>query len=528
MINKINTKNLGANIAAGSGYSSDSQQIAPQACFNVASSPASGQQSYAQLGAAMYFSDIQNSLKIDVSTKGGVGMFSASAEASYMRSMEDKDYSLSLNYFTYALETVSVNLAGYGLQALNSFGQEAYNNGNNPYFGLLCGDNYLTSFDQGAMLIMGINIEFDSHQAKQQFSAAASGGFGDIFSASASISKIASQYNLQGSVSMQAYQIGGNPAELSNILSKSSNGDYYALSCDINNINNCQMAASGMLDYAKYNFTTQISFANNKGLTPLGLGYVEYLPIDYLGLHTQSLVNQTVKDDRLQLAEALIENQYYVQKFHELVETYPVEWDTTSSIYQTSQNLYQQAQNNVNSIMSPNNPDQGALGCFDTPDQCNSITQNIQASLVPINGSDLGYLSQVMYYYDVPTRTGNFIYPNGDSNNSWSFFASNPNSNLVQQIDYCLITPAIYNFHYLETTNPPHDTISDWYTYNGTSADGGLTYSGSYIDNTENRQWGSAPADRYDNPFYFEAYNGTDPTISIVGEEAGGLHDLHA
>jgi len=119
-----NYKNkLGVNIVAGGGYSTDSQQVAPQACYDASASPASGQQSNIQLSSAMYFSDVSKQLKIDVSTKGGFGMFSASAQASYMRSMEDKDYSMSLNYFSYMLDTVSVDLAGYGTAALSSSGK---------------------------------------------------------------------------------------------------------------------------------------------------------------------------------------------------------------------------------------------------------------------------------------------------------------------------------------------------------------------------------------------------------------------
>ncbi len=505
---------MGVNIPAGRGYSSDSLQIAPEACFNISSTKISGQQAYAQLGTAMSFSEMQSELKIDVSSKGGVGMFSAGAEATYMRSMEQKDYSLSLNYYTYSSEKVSVNIAGFGQEALTSTGQSFYQDGKNPYFGLICGDNYIDSYEQGGMLIMGINVEFASHAEKEQFSVGASGSFGDIFSAAATISKVASEYNLKGSVSMQAYQIGGNPAEISNILKESSDGDYYALSCNLNAISDCQDAASGMLSYAKYNFTDQISYPHNQGLAPFGVGNVEYLPIEYIGLTTPSLVNQTILDDRITLADSLVENRYYVQKFHELVDTYPVSWNLTSNFYQKSQVLYKQAQHNVDSIMSSSNPERGALGCFDTPTECHIITKNIMQTLQPISQSDLNYLERVKHYYAEPGGSGVLLYPNGDDGD-WATINTNPSSCTAQGFTYCTITPDYYAINYGVYCSDLGDTR--WYHYNGTSTNNGETYQGTLYYDAGG--WSiSETMTTNDNPYYFTAYN-----ASSVAEAAGNI-----
>ena len=50
----------GGTIIAGGGYSTDSQQVAPQACYNATASIVSGAQSYARLDTAMSFSDISS------------------------------------------------------------------------------------------------------------------------------------------------------------------------------------------------------------------------------------------------------------------------------------------------------------------------------------------------------------------------------------------------------------------------------------------------------------------------------------
>jgi hypothetical protein len=49
-------KNLGDNIVAGGGYSTDSQQVAPQACYNASASVPSGSQAYVELNTALSFS----------------------------------------------------------------------------------------------------------------------------------------------------------------------------------------------------------------------------------------------------------------------------------------------------------------------------------------------------------------------------------------------------------------------------------------------------------------------------------------
>ena len=514
----------GSNIAAGGGYSTDSQQVAPQICYSTIASPFSGQSASLGLDTSQSFMDIQNEAKLSVTTEGGIGMFSADAEASYLQSMEDKDYSMSLNYHYTTYATVSMQLAGFGVDALTESGKSFYNNGNNTYFGLTCGDHYISSYNEGAMLLMGINIQFSSHYEKEQFTASAGTEFGNIFSACGEIEQTASAYGMSGSVTMQAYQMGGDPSQLSYILNKDSNGDYYVLTCNLNNMNDCTKAASGMLDYAKYNFSTQISYENNTGLTSLGTGFMEHQPINYIGLTPPiSLVIPQVENNREKLADLLIEYQHYEQKFYELIEGYPVNWDITSDIYKTSESLYQIAQKNIALLMSPSNPQAGALGCYSYPNQCEDITQSILEDIVPITAENLIYLEPIKYYYDTPCSCiGSYIYRNGDNENSWAPYSPAGAKDSVSDYKYFIVTsPTSYTANYC-LTNTPH-----WYLTNGTSTDDGLTYTGTYLDVTEDKYWGDGLASRHDSPFYFSAYNEADQASEITG--AASIQDaVHA
>ena len=222
-----NTSHSNDNIVPGSGYSSDTQQLAPQTCYDAEVGSVAGQESLIKLDSATSFHDMLDTLQIQAKIDMGFGNFSMNAEGKYFKSIEDKSYSMSLNYFQYLAHTVSLQLQGYGINALNNIGKDFYNEGKNPYFGILCGDYYIPSYKQGGLLLTSLNIQFTSHEEKKEFQMHAHAGFGSILSASADIERIAKQYDISGHVFVQAFQKGGEPSELAKIFSKSEEGEYY-------------------------------------------------------------------------------------------------------------------------------------------------------------------------------------------------------------------------------------------------------------------------------------------------------------
>lgn len=68
---------------------------------------------------------------------------------------------------------------------------------------MLCGDHYITSYQQGALLTMGLNIKFSNSNAKKKFEAKAGATFGDIARATANIQSVVTQYNITGLVIIQ-------------------------------------------------------------------------------------------------------------------------------------------------------------------------------------------------------------------------------------------------------------------------------------------------------------------------------------
>lgn len=513
-MSKFNYKEkiLRDNINPGGGFSSDTQQTAPELCYNATISSLSKPTSTIDLGASQSFYDIQNTIKESITAKGGFGMFSASASASYLRSIEDKYYSLSLSYHAIYHSTTNVQLGGYGQNVLTDFGKEIYNDGNNPYFGLVCGDQYTKSFEQGALLLLSINLEFKNNVQKEEFNAHAGASFGNVFSASGDIQKVASQYSIDGLVSMQAYQIGGYPSQLSKILNKDGNGDYYVLTCSLQNMDNCINAASGMLDYAVDNFPNQISFQNNTGLTPLGIGWASYQPIYYVGLTPpQSFVTPQVEESREILADNFVQMQYYLQRFENLQEGYPVLWNTASDLYKSINKLHDRARDNLDELLNIENPSQGSLGCYNTPDQCVTIKDNILANLNPFNNNDLVFLKgyEGVQYSFVIKDIGAYIYKISEDN--WSGLPVHMGD------DRFLISLESFevdniSLNYTADARVPEGTAH--FTYAGISSDGGDSYTGTAKDPQPSKQ----TYYRDTSPFYFEIYNGTDSEMDLAGE----------
>lgn len=57
-----------------------------------------------------------------------------------------------------------------GLDALSPLGQNLYTSDlHKSNFGVLCGDNYISSYTQGAMLLLGLVINFDSQVDMDNF-----------------------------------------------------------------------------------------------------------------------------------------------------------------------------------------------------------------------------------------------------------------------------------------------------------------------------------------------------------------------
>ena len=81
-----------------------------------------------------------------------------------------------------------------------------------------------------------------------------------------------------------------------------------------------------------------------------------------------------------------------------MLHGYPVLWDTTSNLYKNIVALHDRA---VRNIYVLSNPTQGAVDCYNYPDQCIDITKRIMENIETITQEDLGFLSELQYTYPI-------------------------------------------------------------------------------------------------------------------------------
>ncbi len=515
----------------GRGYSLDSQQLATEICYNTTVNSISGQQGLSRLTASLSFEQFVEELNIDFSAKGSVYAFTSGGEFDYLHFIQDQELSLSLNYYSVAYSQSSLQINGLGTGILNSEGAELYDNGENEYFNILCGNNIITSYNQGAILMLGLKISFASSYDKQKFTIASGGSFSDIFSASLDIQKTVTDLNINGNTALGAYQKGGEPGKLGGILSKDSQGNYYSISCTLTDMSSCVKAADGLLSYAKYNFTSQFSVDTNQNVTILGVGQYHYVPSYEFNLTVSSLLTPEVQTIREELSNALKEYQQYYQPFlHALLEHYPVLWNENSDLYHSLVLLNKQVTNNIETITNTA-PQQGGIGCFDYPTQCSVIAKNIFDNITPVTSESLQFLSQIQYFINIGSSGADSCFENAHFANlyyngapfngaAWGFVNLHIGSYFVQNIDFMYVnytketfdTPSfpflsdmvvqttnnmVQHFYNPRVNLETHETTMDWTLSNGQNGNQWNTYTCK-------------------SPFYFELYNNSTLALGEI------------
>ncbi len=78
------------------------------------------------------FSLIEKSLKVDVSAKASISIFTVEADVSYLKEIKDSETSMSINYYQFVQSEMTME-AGYGpAGALTPDGLRAYGPVDNP------------------------------------------------------------------------------------------------------------------------------------------------------------------------------------------------------------------------------------------------------------------------------------------------------------------------------------------------------------------------------------------------------------
>jgi hypothetical protein len=378
--------------ALGNGFSTDKQMAAQLQCFAPGRIRYAGSTTVSTtFNDSISFSQTQSILNVDVSSSLSIGMFSAGISENYARYIEQTRYSHALYYLAnVTLSNQIFQPIGSGTSVLTSIGLDVYNAGP-AQFRDVCGDKLITVNNMGALLLVTMMIKFDSNYDSQTFSQHASVSWGDIFSATATITRVVTQYNLKGTVEFTALQSGGDPTQLAKIFS-SCPTHYCITTCSLSDMAACTGVVTGVVHYAQKDFVSQVTGSNNTAGAQLSYSMTD---VTELGLQVgPSVLNSTIIAARQTLGNIykdMSTNSTFVK--HLLSSPYK------PYMYSTTQNALQANDNALDAnlaLLNDNSGGTGAIDCYFHPTNCPATAAALLPQLQKVdtaflNGMDRGF-----------------------------------------------------------------------------------------------------------------------------------------
>ncbi|MDD3267428.1 MAG: hypothetical protein PHC75_09665, partial [Burkholderiales bacterium] len=318
-----NNNGLIDGMEPGVGYSSDTEHIAPIACFIPTQVIRDGGVSTLYSELSLNKAELAKFLNLGFNLKGGYAQFSANATLNYIKENNSNNLALSYNFVNMISRKVNIKYPLNLKKILNKEAIDVYDSGNNPKFRLFCGDRLIDGYTEGAFVITTIQVILGDKIQKQQFEASMGvsvAGFADL---AAKIINYKERNILSGKIVISAFQLGGNPTQLSKIMPTS-------MSCSFDNINKCEeFYNTGVSDYLKNSFPNQ--FNKDSSFTPLGnLSFSPISLADDLNIKiassyvTADIIN--ARENLLQLYSNNLENYHALS---DVLNFYPILLDTS-------------------------------------------------------------------------------------------------------------------------------------------------------------------------------------------------------
>ena len=500
-----------SGISPGTGYSSDTDSIALANCYQPLSTTKDGQTSKFSWDSGVSTSQLSSEIGMSADLSAGFGKFSANDTFKYLNSIKEDSLSYTVNYYNMISSDVITTYLYAPSKILNADGQIMYDDGNNPMFRLYCGDKLITSYNEGALLVLSLKINFADKTQKEQFSNTLGAKIGGILSASTSISKLMSQYNMHGTISIHGFQLGGHPEQLSSALSQS------IASCDINNVSACQKTIEGLIAYANNNFPSQFVKDGSIWVSPLvPLGKVELgRSVSSVGVKlANSYVTPEVEQARQHLIDQENKYEYYLTHLNHVIDNYPL-----NKLNSEFKDKLIALRNITKANLDILEYGQGAkippaINCWEFPEECVSDAAKTEAALSNITPETITtQTALIKYNLQMDMYNGGYYWPTGASgtNNTYFTAASDSGDNITG------ISSSFYDGTSVRLTGTVRFSSdgSHWsFTYSSAGYDGKDTYTGGQICVTYMGGGGHwytscnyAKVTRSINPYYFAPYS---------------------
>ena len=249
----------------GYGYNSKTNEPTGTICvLNDFISTGGRPNSSLKMSSSLSYSELQKMLKTDVGINIKTKSFTFNLEADYLNSIKESDYSISFSIlYSVEFETKILEVKNYGENALNNFGKGVLAKGLD-HFRDVCGDQFASQENLGAMLITTLKVVFNSKQAKKDFQLNLKAGMQNLGSLALNIKQMSEEIRSSSTVELTAMQKGGDVKMLSRFLGNdnpSGDVDIPIMSCNFleeQSIKRCMDVIENMIRYARGEFADSI------------------------------------------------------------------------------------------------------------------------------------------------------------------------------------------------------------------------------------------------------------------------------
>ena len=319
---EIQAASLTEKAALGQGYDVGKEEFVGR-CVRGEVEFAGNQESSLNFDRSLDESSMSRQLGFEASAKARYGLFSGSLAAQFASESSSSEYSdVTVYSHTINLKNAVFRFPG-NEEGLTPEGQAAKGSLEGPFVSenwpITCGHEFVSQITLGAKLLVSVRIEFSTRQQKQTFSGSFSFN-GPPVEVKAALRMASERYGKRASLSIQAYQLGGDVRKLSAIFG-SGEGRAPILAASLDNPDAVLDALDAVVDYSTQNFPLQID-PNMPLDSPVGPAHLAYLtsPWPELGLFAPpAIVQAGVTEARRLLNEEFETHARYQRRLSRLL-----------------------------------------------------------------------------------------------------------------------------------------------------------------------------------------------------------------
>ncbi|MBF0208130.1 MAG: leucine-rich repeat domain-containing protein [Oligoflexia bacterium] len=375
----------------GKGYDTNKESFAGD-CVTGEIIYAGAQDSSINFERSLNAEELSDSLGFSVGGSTRYGVIHASAAAKFSSESSSNEYSESTIYMAeYKFKNAKLayaNLTEIGKKALGTdFGTSNFTWEN---WEKTCGHEFVEQIQLGAKIFISAKVEFATKEDKSAFAA----DFkikGPAFSASAELKKASRRFGKRASVTIRAYQLGGDVSRLSAIFGRNPNNRisgndqslHALLACSMDRIDACIKILDSAISYAS-DLSDPESFPNQiKTSSPLnspnGPAQLAYLlsPWEQLALYSPpAILKSTVLEAKKEFANFFEENLKYRNRILGLLNS-PIRLSFNQD--HRIKDARERTNRNLRLIVD------GATICYAAPERCVSEIISISQRIEPID-----------------------------------------------------------------------------------------------------------------------------------------------